>query len=431
MSREHYLGELQTLADSVPEAVSHLRKRALDVFASLSFPTTREEDWRFTNVSPATKIPFHNTALEPAAKVSTQDILPYLADAAGWRIVFVDGRYSETLSNLPREFVAGNLFHADKGDSVLQQFLGALVPADHNAFTAWNTASLQDLAFLRIPSGFQGLSPVYVLFVSTASEDAVSFPRTLALLDKGSQATLVESYVTLDEGRVLTNAVTEVVLGEGAVLQHVKLQQESSRGYHIASTHVSQGRDSSYTSLSVTLGSGLSRDDLCVTLAGPGGDCTLNGLYLIGGEQHTDHHTTIDHATPHGTSRELYKGILDGKGRAIFNGRIIVRKDAQKTDAEQTNRNLLLSPAARVNSIPQLEILADDVKCRHGATIGHLDEDAMFYLQARGISEASARRMLMQSFVREVTDRITTERVRESVEHMVLSRLLEFTGGVA
>jgi len=211
-------------------------------------------------------------------------------------------------------------------------------------------------------------------------------------------------------------------------LRHIKVQRDSDRSFHIASTQVHQERNSSYSSLTMTLGSELSRENLSVVMDGVGSDCTLNGLYLMGENQHTDHHTTIDHARPHGTSRELYKGILDSKSRAVFHGKIIVRKDAQKTDAEQTNKNLLLSEGARVNSTPQLEILADDVKCRHGATIGHLDEEAMFYLRSRGLGESLARTLLIKGFLQDVTERISSEKIRETLNQLLDSRLRQFTG---
>jgi Fe-S cluster assembly protein SufD len=410
-----------------PDSVEQLRRRAFDAFQSLTFPTIHDEDWRFTNVAPFLKIPFRRIT---AAGVPSEAARGFTArDSESDQIVFIDGRFSKELSSASSEISIGS-FHANLKSlpAGLEERLGKIVPFDKNAFVAWNTAFFEDAAFVSVPDGFIARKPVQISFVTTGIQDAVSFPRVLILLGKGSQLSLVETFTTLNGSRYFTNAVTEIILNQGAILQHVKVQQDGVKSLHIASSHVLQDRDSSYSSLAMTLGSEVSREHLRVTLDGIGGDCTLNGIYLIGENQHSDHHTTIDHAKPHGTSRELYKGILNGKSRAVFNGKVIVRKDAQKTDAEQMNRNLLLSEAARINTAPQLEILADDVKCRHGATIGHLDEDALFYLRSRGISDHSARTMLMQAFLQDVTGRLPEGKIRSMLDELVSSRLLQFTG---
>lgn len=403
-----------------PQAVTRIREQAFEFFHNAPFPTTHVEDWRFTNVAPYLKIPFRS-ATDTTAPV------PALKQQNASQIVFINGRYSEKLSRLPAEIRVGSVAHPPEGMD-WESFAGRIVPAGKNAFVAWNTAFFEDIALVYVPDGTVLSEPVRISFFYTGEPDVIVFPRTLVVLGKQSQVSILESYAATSESRYFTNAVTEMVLQQGAICQHVKVQEDNRHSLHIATTHVLQDRDSSYSSLSLTTGAELSRDNLRVTLDGAGGDCTLNGLYLIDQNQHCDHHTTIDHAKPHGTSRELYKGILNGKSRAVFNGKIIVRKDAQKTDAEQTNRNLLLSQASRINTTPQLEILADDVKCRHGATIGHLDDDALFYLRSRGIKEEVARTMLMKGFIEDVTGRLPEGKVRSLVDELVMARLTQFTG---
>jgi Fe-S cluster assembly protein SufD len=413
-----------------PDSIEELRRRAFDAFQSFKFPTVHDEDWRFTNVAPYLKTPFQNMTVLSRDGVPSEVARGFTGrDGESDQIVFVNGRFSKELSSSPKEILIGSL-HADfrQLPAGWEARLGKTVPFDKNAFVAWNTAFFEDAAFIHVPDGLIVSRPVQISFVTTWIQDTVTFPRVLILLGKKSQLSVIETFTTLNGSRYFTNAVTEIILDQGAILQHVKVQQDGRQSLHIASSHVIQERDSSYTSLAMTLGSELSREHLRVTLDGIGGDCTLNGIYLIGENQHADHHTTIDHAKPHGTSRELYKGILNGKSRAVFNGKVIVRKDAQKTDAEQVNRNLLLSEAARINTTPQLEILADDVKCKHGATIGHLDADALFYLRSRGISDQSARNMLMKAFLQDVTGRLPEGKIRSMLDELVSSRLLQFTG---
>jgi Fe-S cluster assembly protein SufD len=417
-------------ANGWPDSIQKLRRQSFDVFQSSRFPTTHEEDWRFTNVAPFLKTPFQDlskVSRSGAPSEAARGLTGFDGDTD--QVVFVDGRFSKELSSTSNEILIGSL-HANLQSlpPAWEERLGKIVPFDKNAFVAWNTAFFEDAAVVYVPDRFIARKPVQISFITTGIPDAVSFPRILILLGKESQLSVLETFTTLNGNRYFTNVVTEIFLDQGAILQHVKVQQDSPHSLHIASSHVVQERDSSYSSLAMTLGSELSREHLRVTLDGIGGDCTLNGIYLIGDNQHADHHTTIDHAKPHGTSRELYKGILNGKSRAVFNGKVIVRKDAQKTDAEQVNRNLLLSEAARINTTPQLEILADDVKCKHGATIGHLDEDELFYLRSRGISDQSARTMLMNAFLQDVTGRLPEGRIRSLLDELVSSRLLQFTG---
>jgi Fe-S cluster assembly protein SufD len=397
-------------------SIQNLRENAFRAFSHLEIPDTHQEEWRFTNLAPLSMIPFR-----PASPTIPSNWKPASDEHS---IVLVNGRFSQELSVLPKGIEAGSL----KQFSGFDEYLGKLTPYESDLFASWNTAFFNDVAVVRIPRGYMETTPLLLIYLSSGEADSAIFPRTLIICEQRAQATLVERYFAVSQERYFSNALTEVFLEEAAVLRHVKVQQDSERSYHISSIQVHQERNSSYSSCVVTLGAELSRENLGVVLDGPGTDCTLNGVYVIGNHQHTDHHTTIDHAKPYGTSRELYKGILDSRARAVFNGKIIVRKDAQKTDAEQTNKNLMLSDGARVNSTPQLEILADDVKCRHGATIGHLDEEAMFYLRSRGLSESAAKGLLMQGFLRDVTDRIPSEMIQESVNALLDSRLGQFSG---
>ena len=303
----------------------------------------------------------------------------------------------------------------------MQQHLGRYADYQTHPFVALNTANLEQGLFLEIPKGAVIEEPIELNYVSTGLDGAATHPRTLILVGAGAHARIVETY-TGASGRYFTNAVTEIVAEAGSVVDHYKLQTESPDAYHIATMQVQLGRDANFTSLAISLGAALARHDINAVLS-EGTECTLNGFYLVNGTQHTDTHTSIDHAKPHGTSHELYKGILGGRANAVFNGKILVRKDAQKTDAKQTNKNLVLSEDATINTKPELQIYADDVRCTHGATIGQIDPESMFYLQARGIPRDEARSMLIVAFARDVLDRIKVDSLRETVEQMVGERL--------
>jgi Fe-S cluster assembly protein SufD len=306
----------------------------------------------------------------------------------------------------------------------VQQYLTRYAPYESNAFTALNTAFLQDGAFVSVPGGALLEIPVHILFVSTGMEaEFISSPRNLIVAERNSQVSIIESHVSLSDNVYFTNSVSEIVLGENAVVEYDKLQIESSRAYHIGSTHIQQERSSNFTSNAISLGGLLVRNNVSVVLDGEGAEATLNGLYLGTGVQHIDNHTTIDHAKPRCPSHELYKGILSGKSRGVFNGKIKVRKDAQKTDAKQTNKNLILSDEASVDTKPQLEIFANDVKCTHGATIGQLDEEAIFYLRSRGVDVDRARDLLIYAFASDVVDRIKVEPLRDLLHEMIHARL--------
>lgn len=404
-----------------------IRKAAISRFAELSFPSTRHEEWKYTNVSPIAKIPFkpaghglNGLTSETIARVSFRE----LADN---QLVFVNGHYSRELSclrRLPKDMRAGSLAAALSGDvGWVEPYLARYASYQDHAFVALNTALMKDGSFVYVPNGKVIEEPIHLIFISTDQGEAtVSYPRNLIVIGNDSQATIVESYVALENGVYFTNAVTEIVVGENAVVDHYKIQRESEQAFHVATLQASQGRSSSFSSHSISLGGALVRNDINSVLDGEGGECTLNGLYMVAGQQHVDNHTRIDHAKRHCTSRELYKGVLAGRARGVFNGKIYVHKAAQKTDAKQTNNNLLLSEDALIDTKPQLEIYNNDVKCTHGSTIGQLDEDGIFYLRSRGIGLEAARSLLTYAFASEVIGRMKIEAIRTRLEEIFLMR---------
>jgi Fe-S cluster assembly protein SufD len=406
-----------------------LRQAAFARFAELGFPTTQEEEWKYTSLAPLAKIQF-----EPAAesRLPTPAQLDRLAGGppadGAVRLVFVDGHHRPELSSRDDRAFVGSLGAAlAERSEVVERELARHADYQRDALIALNTAFIEDGAFIHLRAGAVLQAPIHLVFVSTApGKPTVSQPRNLIVLGAGSQATVVETYAGLSDGVYFTNAVTEMVLGENARLAHYKLQEESPRAFHIALTQVHQGRDSRFISHSLALGAALARNEVRALFASEGSECTLNGLYLATGKQHLDNRTLIDHQSPRCTSRELYKGVLDGQARGVFSGRVLVRKDAQKTDASQTNKNLLLSEDALVDTKPQLEIFADDVKCAHGAAVGQLDEDALFYLRSRGMSREAARNLLTYAFASEMVDLISLEPLRARVRELVTSRLPDF-----
>jgi Fe-S cluster assembly protein SufD len=403
-----------------------IRQAAIDRFAEVGFPGPRDEEWRFTNVAPLTRIAFQPAEASPGALSAEK--LRQLAPGsdAGCRLVFVNGHFVRELSApgpLPEGVVADSLAAtlAANPDRV-EPYLARYARYEDSPFTALNTAFIRDGAFIWIPRGKVVAEPIHLVFVATASgPPAVAHPRNLVVALANSQATLVETSVSLDEGVYFTNAVTEVVLGENAVIDQTKVQEEGKQAFHVATTQVHHARGSNFTSHAINLGGGLVRNDINVVLDGEGCEATLNGLYLASGRQHVDNHTRIDHAKPHCASHELYKGILDGQAHGVFNGKIFVHPDAQKTDAKQTNKTLLLSEDAVINTKPQLEIYADDVKCTHGATIGQLAAEAIFYLRSRGIGREEARGLLTFAFANDIVSRIKVEPVRSRLEDILLA----------
>ena len=408
-----------------PRWLTEIRRAGMDRFHEMGFPTVRDDAWKYTNVAPIRKVPFEPAPeAGPTAVPRIPDDLP---ERDGTQIVFVNGRYSRALSSAqcrPDGLEVKSLKEVlGERPEWAEPYLGRIA-RDGNAFAAINAAFLEDGAFVRLPARTAVERPIHLILLSEpVFRPTLSHPRNLVIAEPGSQASLVETFIGTAGELYFTNAVTEVVLGEGAVLDFSRLEREGDAAFHISTIAVSQGRDSHFTSHSISLGGALARNDLNVRLDAEGAECTLNGLFLGSGSQLLDNHTLIDHAKPHGTSRELYKGIMDGKSRGIFHGTIIVRPDAQKTDAMQTNKNLLLSKEALVNSEPALEIFADDVKCRHGSTIGQLDAAAMFYLRSRGIGEQEARDLLVYAFASDVASRIRVAPLRSFVERQLGLRL--------
>ncbi len=405
-----------------------IREAALSRFVELGFPTTRHEDWRFTSIAPLAEIEFQAPG-DSGPSVKSDD----LADITKWdagcsRLVFVNGRFAAGLSSieaLPAGVKVTNLAQAMVNDRpVVEAHLTRHAEFQDEAFTAMNTAFFSDGAFIHLGKGAVVQQPIHLLFVATTDADPiVTHPRNLIVAETGSQATIVESYYGLTDRAYLTNAVTEIVAADNAVLDHYKVQRESVVGFHKGALHVHLHRTSNVSSNVVNLGGRIVRNDMNALLDGEGGECTFNGLTVLGGRQHCDNHLRVNHAKPHCNSWEFFKGIYDDRARGVFTGRIFVAEDAQKTDAKQSNMSLLLSDHALVDSKPQLEIFADDVKCTHGVSIGQIDEEALFYLQSRGLSREAARSLLIYAFAGESIGQIRVEPLRDQLSDMLFQRL--------
>ncbi len=430
---ESYIGAFDELSSSdvapaSPTWVQTMRRAGLDRFTSLGFPTTKNEDWHYTSVSPIAEQEFVLLA-SPSGDVAREDLAPFMFGATDWHtMVFVNGRFSRELSDcdtLPAGVRLLDLATAWSAMPEVVEQVGALVSTDTHAFTALNAAFMHDGAVLDIAADVVVERPIHLLFVTDANAaKGMMHPRNLIVAGRHASATVVESYVSTTDAMYLTNAVTEVILGDGATLRHYKMQREGRRAFHVSTTEARQARDSHFVSFSFATGGSLTRSNVYTTLAGAGGGATLNGLYMLDGEQHGDHQTQIIHAEPNCFSRELYKGVLDGRSHGVFNGKVYVHPIAQKTDGKQTNNTLLLSDTAQIDTKPQLEIFADDVKCTHGATVGQMDRTALFYLESRGISHALARRLLTYAFAADVLETLEVDEVRETLERMALERFV-------
>ena len=406
--------------------VNALREQAQTALGALAMPTLRDEAWRFTSLAP-----LHRLTFQPAtasSRLQLEDIAPFCLDDAATRLVFVDGVYAPQLSSPALE---GGVLVSDlptamaKHPVALKAQLGRQQTLGDNVFAALNTAYLQDVAVLVVPRRVEVAAPVHLLFVATQA-GALSHPRFLLLAEAGSSVTVIEDYVALQDAAnlaYLVNPVTEIVLADQAKLTHVRVQRDGAQAFHIANCAVSVGRSANYQSVSVAMGAQLSRYHLGVVL-GEGAECAVDGLALLAGSQLADTHSCIDHAKPHASSRQLHKCIADDSAHAVFNGKVIVRPGAQRTDSAQSSRNLLLSARAQVDTQPQLEIFADDVKCTHGATIGQLDAEELFYLQSRGLSGGAARKLLTYAFGAEIIERIPVA----SLKHQLQQRMLAQTG---
>ena len=404
-----------------------VRGSAMDRFEQLGFPSVRNEEWKYTNLASLVKEDF-----VPA--VSSEE---FAGDVRGFgypetqaaHLVLVNGFLREDLSVKTglEGVVAIDLFSAGadaRYTKIVRKYLARNAGYHNSGLTALNTAFLQSGVLICIPKNVQLQTPLQVTFVADgATQNSANFPRVLIVAEENSSATVIESFVSTDDGRYFTNAVAEIVLKDGARLDHYRLQRESRNAFHVSTTSAELGRASRYNTTSINLGAQLSRHDVSVVMDHEGAETSVDGLYLVGSDQHTDTHSVIDHKQPHCTSHQLYKGILDGNGRAVFNGKIFVREGAQKTDAMQTNKNLLLSDKARVDTKPQLEIFADDVKCAHGAAVGQIDPEELFYLETRGINPALGRNLLTYGFAEEVIAKIKIDSIRAELDELVLRQL--------
>jgi len=421
-------GYLETLLAGQPQLptsplprINKLRAEALNRLEVLSLPTTRDEEWRFTDISPLTKLSFA-PALS-ATHLETADVAHFYIEEATTRLVFVDGIYAPQLSSAASDsgVVMSNLPTVlATYAAAIEAHLGRHAAFHDNVFAALNTALLQDAAVIVVPRNVALAAPVHLLFIATQKEVA-SYPRCLVVAESGSSVTLIEDYVALQDETYFTNPVTEIVLADNARVNHIRVQGDSGKAFHIANCAVSIGRSSNYQSVSVALGARISRYNLNVLLA-EGAECAVDGLALITDRQLADTHTCIDHTQPHGVSRQLHKCIVGGSAQAVFNGKIMVRQGAQRTDSIQSSRNLLLTGKARVDTKPQLEIFADDVKCAHGATIGQLDSEEVFYLNSRGLSDSVARNLLTYAFGAEIIERIPVASLKRQLEQTVLEQ---------
>ena len=413
---------------SAPALLQTLRKQGMARFQALGFPTTKNEDWHFTSVAPIAERTFRPAAA--GGVIDKADIDRFNFGESGWHtLVFVNGAFSKDLSSnapLGDKVRVTSLAGAIKAGAVgIDSHMGKIATFEQHAFTALNTAFMNDGAFIEIGADAVIEQPIHLLFFSDGV--GVSHPRNLIVTARHSRATVIESYVSLGNSAYFTNSVTEISLGEGSHLDHYKLQRESESAFHVGTVQVRQARDSQLHSFSLAVGGSLARTNIYTSLDGDAATCTLNGLYLTDGAQHVDNQTSIEHIAPNCPSHELYKGVLDGRSHGVFNGKVYVHPEAQKTDGKQSNNNLLLSPTARVDTKPQLEIFADDVKCTHGATVGRLDELAMFYLNSRGIGPETARILLTYAFAADVLETIELEPLRVQLEKMVLARFVETT----
>jgi Fe-S cluster assembly protein SufD len=410
-------------ASGAPAWLKDLREGGIARFGDLGFPNMKQEAWRFTSVAAIAEGSFE-LAKAPARIPQLEDIGPFLLSEAGYRLVFVDGFFQRALSTPFLDDVQSLAHVVTHRQDLVRQHLGKYAATQDRPFSALNTAFVSDGAFVHVPAKATIAEPIQLLFLATGKK-VVSHPRNLVVIEREARAAIVETYAALEQDVYWTNAVTEISVGDGARVDFHRVQRESPRAYHVAATQTHQGRDSTVNFHTVAFGGALARHDIGSVMAGPGGTLILNGLYLLAGEQHADHHTTIDHAADHCESHEYFNGVLDGKSRGVFTGRIIVRPGAQKTDSKQTNNNLLLSTDAHADSQPQLEIYADDVKCTHGSTVGPLDPRALFYLRSRGVDEHEARRLLTYGFAAEILGRMDVAPLRAQLDRIVRSRLAE------
>ncbi|HEY3329786.1 MAG TPA: Fe-S cluster assembly protein SufD [Capsulimonadaceae bacterium] len=410
-----------------PKWLTSLRRRSIAAFTEAGLPTRRHEEWRYTPIPRVVETPFKLAGYGVSATPHLHDVIDYtFGDLKAHQLVFIDGKFAPTLSTilpLPSGVRIGSLAELLQEDPLaVEGKLGGIAEVDGLAFPALNTAFFHDGAYVLLPKNAVVDEPIHILYLSSGgAEAAVTYPRTLVVAGESSQAMVVESFAGSSGELYFTNAVTEFYIAANANIEHNKLTREGAQAQHIATTQIDIERSATFTSHNITLGGLLVRNNFNAHLGGEGIVCTLNGLYMGRDKQLVDNHTFIDHAQPHCESHEIYKGILDGQSRGVFNGKIMVRPDAQKTDAKQTNKTLLLSKEATIDTKPQLEIFADDVRCTHGATVGQSDEEAIFYLRTRGIGEADARSLMVYAFAADIVNRITIEPVRRRLDEALFT----------
>jgi Fe-S cluster assembly protein SufD len=419
---EHLLGGRE--AAPAPDALRRLRGEALEQAHRLTVPTTRDEDWRFTDLTPLYKLAFRPAG--PSPDIAIEALSQFVAPEAAQRIVFVDGRYAPALSSPSRDGGTTVTTLGADGATVLTAapYLGAIALVDGDAFRAINTAHLADAAVVHARRGTSTTSAAHLLFVTTQAQIA-THPRALVVAEPGADVLVLEEHVALADAAYCVNAVTEIDVGANARVRHVRVQRDAATAFHIATSTARLGKDARYASIALNLGARISRLNLHVRHEGEGAEATVDGLALIAGRQLADTHSFIDHVRPHCRTRQLHKTVVGGGAHAVFNGRILVRPGAQLTDSQQQSRNLLLTGRAHVDTKPQLEIFADDVKCAHGATVGQLDPEELFYLRSRGLAEAAARNLLTYGFAAEIVDRIPLPSVVARLHTHVLAQ----TGG--
>lgn len=414
-------------SDAQPPWLQSLRQKAFERFSDAGFPSTHDEDWRFTNVSAVSGASFE---LAEPATVGMEQLEPFGIAQFACRLIFVNGLLAKELSTLdalPKGVKVSSLAaQVAESPEQVEQHLGRYLDIERDAFAALNSAFIEDGIYVEVPDGVVVEQPVYALFVTVpGTTPSMNHPRNLIVAGNNSQLTVVEDYVSLGEGTTFSNAATELIAGENSHVEHYMIVREGEKSYNFSTLRIQQGRNANVATHSLLLSGALVRNNVHPVLAGEGSECLINGLFMANGRQHMDNYMLVEHASPHCDSRQFYNGILNGNSHGVFHGRIIVHKDAQKTDAKQTNRNLLLSDDAQIDTKPQLEIYADDVKCTHGATIGQVDENALFYLRSRGLDEVSARHVLLLAFANECLERMKSQPVRDHLERLVVEGLPE------
>lgn len=427
---QNYINEYQ---DSVSQLAGHdltwlkqTRDQAMTDFANTGLPTLRHEDWKYTKITPIEKRNFQPNFL--ATTSATACIDGYLLSQDCHVLVFIDGVFDATKSkllNLPKGCRLGNFAtFVNQEPAIIEKYLNQSAKHINHGFAKLNTAFMHEGAVIQLAKNARITQPIHLLFITTEqSANKVNYLRNLIIAEDGSEAEIIEHYIGLGSEDYFNNVITEINCQPKANIKHYKIQQEHNNGFHVATTQVTQQGDSRFNSYLFSFGGRLVRSDLNIALNNEGAECLLHGLYLTDKKQHMDFHTRVDHLKPNGISREFYKGVLADFSRAVFNGKVIVHKDAQKTDSEQNNKNLLLSKTAEIDTKPELEIYADDVKCSHGATVGQLDPNELFYLRARGIDEQTARRLLIHAFASDIIDWLPNQQLQDYLTVLVEAKL--------